>query len=900
MSNRRRPRVGLLAPSIVLGLAAGLVSSPPALAGLIGVDLAEGADVRIDAGPAESLAGVGDTNGDGFDDVLVGFNQSTYLVFGGRTGQVDLANLGGRGFKVTGHWDTMSVAAAGDVNGDGLDDLLIADVHEPERSSLPGEAYVIFGGAAEDVDLADLGDRGFRIRGAAPYDIKAGGIAGAGDVNGDGYDDVLVGSFGSSYVVLGRSTATADVELAAIGDRGFRIDHAGDWSERVAGAGDVNGDGYDDVLVEPRAGNNAREGSSYVVFGGSTANVDLAALGERGFRIDHASDRGGSVAGAGDVNGDGYDDVLVGALYADGNARRSAGSSFVVFGGSSADVDLAALGARGFRVDGAEDFDNSGASVAGAGDVNGDGLDDVLIGAPGAEARDRKDSGVSYVVLGGSTTDVDLADLGDRGFGIDGSPRGRLGDLVAGAGDVNGDGFADVLVAGMDGGREVHIVFGSPDAALTVKARMRTKKVRRTGRTELVRSIRVGTGQKARVTVKVLPKSARKTVTVKKTHKRVVVRTKKTPKKVRIRVRIASRGDGYRTRTWTRTWRTLGSASRSPGAQADPPVLLALGDSWAGGVMDREWYGYVNRLQDDLRLQPTCPGSDGAPCRDLQVRNIARGNATTASVLGGQLQAAVSLLRDRNGDRDPANDVVVTAVTVGGLDVFQPVLTDCSGAVTDTCRSTIKRVFAEYEANMTQILSALRSAAGADAEIVVTAYDNPIPYCYLSGLGERGAAVLEGGVALDTYEGLNDITRRVAADYRAKVAETFERLSGEDWVGGTDCVHPDASGHEKIANAFAKALGVRATRPGHVMLPNGKQTVKAQGGKARLTWRPVRRAKRVAVRFSKPGGTSYGKWRTQKKRKYVRSVVTGKRYRVQIRGLGPGGRGPILTVTVRS
>lgn len=781
MSNRRRPRVGLLAPSIVLGLAAGLVSSPPALAGLIGVDLAEGADVRIDAGPAESLAGVGDTNGDGFDDVLVGFNQSTYLVFGGRTGQVDLANLGGRGFKVTGHWDTMSVAAAGDVNGDGLDDLLIADVHEPERSSLPGEAYVIFGGAAEDVDLADLGDRGFRIRGAAPYDIKAGGIAGAGDVNGDGYDDVLVG-----------------------------------------------------------------------------------------------------------------------ALYADGNARRSAGSSFVVFGGSSADVDLAALGARGFRVDGAEDFDNSGASVAGAGDVNGDGLDDVLIGAPGAEACDRKDSGVSYVVLGGSTTDVDLADLGDRGFGIDGSPRERLGDLVAGAGDVNGDGFADVLVAGMDGGREVHIVFGSPDAALTVKARMRTKKVRRTGRTELVRSIRVGTGQKARVTVKVLPKSARKTVTVKKTHKRVVVRTKKTPKKVRIRVRIASRGDGYRTRTWTRTWRTLGSASRSPGAQADPPVLLALGDSWAGGVMDREWYGYVNRLQDDLRLQPTCPGSDGAPCRDLQVRNIARGNATTASVLGGQLQAAVSLLRDRNGDRDPANDVVVTAVTVGGLDVFQPVLTDCSGAVTDTCRSTIKRVFAEYEANMTQILSALRSAAGADAEIVVTAYDNPIPYCYLSGLGERGAAVLEGGVALDTYEGLNDITRRVAADYRAKVAETFERLSGEDWVGGTDCVHPDASGHEKIANAFAKALGVRATRPGHVMLPNGKQTVKAQGGKARLTWRPVRRAKRVAVRFSKPGGTSYGKWRTQKKRKYVRSVVTGKRYRVQIRGLGPGGRGPILTVTVRS
>ena len=434
------------------------------------------------------------------------------------------------------------------------------------------------------------------------------------------------------------------------------------------------------------------------------------------------------------MNGDGYDDVLVGAKYADSNARTNAGSSYVVFGGSTSDVDLAAVGAHGFRVDGAGVGDESGASVAGAGDVNGDGLDDVLIGAPGASTRARKDSGATYVVLGGSTSDLDLANLGDRGFGIDGSPREGLGDVVAGAGDVNGDGLADVLVAGMVG-RAVHIVFGSPDAALTVKARKRAKKVRRTGRTELVRSIRVGTGQKPRVTVKVLPKKARKTVTVKKTKKRVVVRTKRTPKKARIRVRIASRGDGYRTRTWTRTWRTLGAASRSPGAQANPPVLLALGDSWAGGMLDREWSGYVNRLQDDLRLQAKCPGSDGAPCRDLEVRNIAQGNATTASVLGGQLQAAVGLLRDRNGDRDPANDVVVTTVTVGGLDVFQPVLTACSGAVTDACRSTIARVFAEYEANMTQILSALRSAAGADAEIVVTAYDNPIPYCYLSGLG---------------------------------------------------------------------------------------------------------------------------------------------------------------------
>jgi hypothetical protein len=143
--------------------------------------------------------------------------------------------------------------------------------------------------------------------------------------------------------------------------------------------------------------------------------------------------------------------------------------------------------------------------------------------------------------------------------------------------------------------------------------------------------------------------------------------------------------------------------------------------------------------------------------------------------------------------------------------------------------------------------------------------------------------------------GLNDITRRVAADYDVGVAETFGPLGSGDWVGGTDCVHPDASGHEKVAGALLKALGLKATGPGHVRVL--QRVVK--NGKVRLTWKKARRAKRYEVRITQPGGTKYLKWTKQKKRVYVRKVVKGKKYRAQIRGLGVGGRGPITTVTLR-
>jgi FG-GAP repeat len=364
----------------------------------------------------------------------------------------------------------VSVAGAGDVNGDGRPDLLVGAHFAGNRGrARAGSVYVVFGRTGlRTIDLAVIGESGFRIDGAAAGDLAGWSVAGAGDVNGDGRGDVLVGApeagndagadSGSAFVVFGRNGA-GTVDLAALGKDGFRIVGASsddDAGTSVAGAGDVNGDGQADVLVGARfAGNNGRafSGSAYVVFGRAASGaVDLAALGNAGFRIDGAaaSDLAGwSVARAGDVNGDGRGDLLVGARFAGNNARAASGAAYVVFGRARPmTVDLAALGDGGFRIDGAAAGDLAGGSVAGVGDLNDDGRADVVVGARGADNNDRPGSGSAYVVFGKSTrTRVDLANLGSNGFRIDGAAVGdRAGYSVAGPGDVNGDGRPDVLV----------------------------------------------------------------------------------------------------------------------------------------------------------------------------------------------------------------------------------------------------------------------------------------------------------------------------------------------------------------------------------------------------------------------------------------------------------------------
>jgi FG-GAP repeat len=270
------------------------------------------------------------------------------------------------------------------------------------------------------VDLASA-PGSVRIDGAASEDIGGFSVAAAGDVNGDGVADLIVGApfadnngrplSGSAYVVFGGQSP-ADVDLQDLGAAGFRIDGAASADRAgnsVAAAGDVNGDGRADLIVgAPFANNTGRpdSGSAYVVLGGrNPGDVDLGSLGPAaGFRIDGAASEdqaGNSVAAAGDVNGDGRADLIVGALGADNNGRPASGSAYVVFGGQNpATVDLQNLGAAGLRIDGAASGDRAGRSVAAAGDVNGDGVADLIVGAGEAGNNGRQNSGSAYVVFG--------------------------------------------------------------------------------------------------------------------------------------------------------------------------------------------------------------------------------------------------------------------------------------------------------------------------------------------------------------------------------------------------------------------------------------------------------------------------------------------------------------------
>ena len=481
----------------------------------------------VDVGDAFGLSvgALGDFNGDGVDDVIVGAPNASpigeprggkaYLIFGSTTGFPSLllaSSLDGSNGLVLegvraafgGERAGWAVAGAGDINGDGVGDATIGADRAtfPGISGFAGKAYVVFGrqdGVFEPRKaLIDLdGSDGFVLKGVDDRDNAGRSVSSAGDTNGDGLDDLMVGvpgrgtgqysggyyrcCPGAAYVVYGRDVSggpgfPAERGLEAFPrSEGFAIrgsDVQGDAGFAVSTAGDVNGDGFGDlVLSAPEV--DTYYGECYVVFGrpiDRRTTISLGSLnGTNGFRMTAPKTYefnyiGRSVDSAGDFNGDGIDDVMV---------STGGTGALVVFGrtdGFPAEVDLGSLdGTNGVWLRSSGNSD-----IAAIGDINGDGIDDVAVGYQYAQGTSGFFSGVVYVVYGsraGFPGTILLGELdGSDGFHIQASVSSLgIGCSVAAAGDINGDGKDDLLIGAVntgmptDAGRAIVVYGRSPD-----------------------------------------------------------------------------------------------------------------------------------------------------------------------------------------------------------------------------------------------------------------------------------------------------------------------------------------------------------------------------------------------------------------------------------------------------
>ncbi len=398
-----------------------------------------------------SVRWAGDVNGDGFDDLIVGapyydegeVDEGRAFVHHGSAGGPGAGAAWTTESNQAGAWGGYSVAGGGDVNGDGFDDVVVASLFYDNGSVDEGRVEA-FHGSAVGLDATAVATLETN-QAAANYGIYLGH---AGDVNGDGFADVIVGA--SNYDNGEMDEGRAFVYLGSAAG----LETAPAWTAesnqtiayfgtRVATAGDVNDDGFADVVVAAPAydGGQPNEGRAYLYLGSAAGLASAPA-----WTVEADQDfalLGQGIASAGDVNNDGFDDVIVGAPYYE-EGEDSEGQVWLYLGSSAGLATVPAWSA-----DSDQTVSNYGWSVDSAGDVNNDGFDDVVVGAWWWD-DDVVDEGAVFVYLG-ATTGLET----DPAYLLDSDQSGSyFGFLVAGGGDVNGDAAPDLLVGAprYDGG----------------------------------------------------------------------------------------------------------------------------------------------------------------------------------------------------------------------------------------------------------------------------------------------------------------------------------------------------------------------------------------------------------------------------------------------------------------